>query len=286
MAGCANFVAQIESAIDDYPVNITILANKDLASCLAINYLLQDLEGHRLTVFLSSRVGSKRLEQPLQQLKLIEQELPNEVFFPLLLGIASESPTLLGFPQISQRLEGRLSELNTINQPEGMAQFVATEPELVLSIRYGVILKDPVLAVPKHGVLNLHSGRLPDYKGVMATFWALLNGEKSIGTTLHTIDDSTIDTGRIVAETTMAVESTRSYLWHVLQLYEAGCAAMSSAVADIAAGRVPDAKLQRNGGNYFSFPEAEELEAFFAKGWRLFDSNDVIDLYKRFLPPR
>ncbi len=265
-------------------MNITILANKDLASCLAINYLLQNLETHRLSVFLSSRVGSKKLEPALQQLKLIEQTLPNEVLFPSLPGTTSETSTLLGFPQISQRLEGRLSELNTINQPEGMARFSATEPELVLSIRYGVILKEPVLAIPPQGVLNLHSGRLPDYKGVMATFWALLNDEAAIGTTLHTIDDSTIDTGRIVAETSMAVEPDRSYLWHVLQLYETGCESMSAAVAEIAAGQTIDSQAQQSGGNYFSFPQAKDLESFSAKGWRLFDNEDVIDIYKRFLP--
>ena len=57
----------------------------------------------------------------------------------------------------------------------------------------------------------------------MATFWALLNGESEIGTTLHFIDDASIDTGRIVGSTRLRVDSRRSYLWHVLSLYEEGC---------------------------------------------------------------
>lgn len=265
-------------------MNITILANKDLASCLAINYLLQSLQDHRLSVFLSSRVGSKQLAPPLQQLKLIEQELPNEILFPLLAENRNDSCELTGFPALAECLQGRLGELNTINEPEGMALFAESAPDLVLSIRYGVILKEPVLAIPKHGVLNLHSGRLPDYKGVMATFWALLNDEKTIGTTLHSIDDSTIDTGRIIAETSMPVDSSRSYLWHVLQLYRDGCKAMTEAVEVITAEGDLDARPQQSGGNYFSFPTQADLDEFSDKGWRLFDNEDVINVFRRFLP--
>jgi methionyl-tRNA formyltransferase len=45
----------------------------------------------------------------------------------------------------------------------------------------------------------------------MASFWALLNNESEIGTTLHFIEDSSIDTGSIVASTRLAVQRERSY---------------------------------------------------------------------------
>ena len=49
---------------------------------------------------------------------------------------------------------------------------------------YRRILKAAAIQIPRHGVLNLHSGLLPAYKGLMATFWATLNGEEEIGCTL------------------------------------------------------------------------------------------------------
>ena len=265
-------------------MNITILANRDLASCLAINYLLPKLTEHRLTVFLSSRVGSKQLAPALQQLQLVEQDLPYEVLFPLLARLAKGSAELLGMPQIRDLLKGRVSELDSINEGEGLAEFAASEPVLVLSIRYGLILKQPALAVPEHGVLNLHSGRLPDYKGVMATFWALLNDERTIGTTLHYIDDNGIDNGRIVAQTAMPVSLERSYLWHVLGLYYAGCQAMAQAVHTVAAGDTVTAQPQATDGHYYSLPDAADLQRFADKGWRLFDNDDVIYTWRRFLP--
>ena len=53
----------------------------------------------------------------------------------------------------------------------------------------------------------------PDYKGVMATFRALMHGDSELNMTLHTIDDSGIDTGKILGYSTLEVDPSRSYLW-------------------------------------------------------------------------
>lgn len=266
-------------------MKITILANRDVASCLAVNYLVRGLPQDRLTLFLSSRVGSKPLASPLQHLKFVEQDLFNRLLFPLLPRGLEQQGELLGFDQLGELLAGRLTDLNDINLPSGLAVFAGSEPELVLSIRYGHILKEDALGVPEHGVLNLHSGRLPDYKGVMATFWALLNGEPTIGTTLHYIDDRSIDTGRIVATTSLPVNRDRSYLWHVLSLYRDGCKEMVSAVNTIRSRGATPATEQGTGGNYFTFPTEAHLREFTAQGWRLFDPDDISALAQRFLQP-
>jgi len=264
-------------------VNITLLANKDVASCLALNYLLRGLEQHQLSIFLSSRVGSKPLPPALQQLKFIEQDLFNQLLFPAQAVRDILPEQLLGFEQLAQAVDHRCAELNDINGEAGLAQFAQTEPDLVLSIRYGVILKEAALSVPGHGVLNLHSGRLPDYKGVMASFWALLNGESEIGTTLHFIDDASIDTGRVVATTRLKVDRQRSYLWHVLSLYSDGCEQMIRAAKAISQQQGLPASPQQGEGNYYSFPSEEDLDRFGEQGWRLWDPQDVLDLAQRFL---
>lgn len=268
-------------------MNITILANRDLASCIALNHLIPGLSTHRVTVFLSSRVGSKPLAPPLQQLKFVEQDLLNQIIAPLLIrksdGAMTAKQSLLSFEQLAETVAGGVRELNNINEAQGLERFAASEPELVLSIRYGLILKDPVVAIPAHGILNLHSGVLPDYKGVMASFWALLNDESEIGTTLHYIEDSSIDTGGIVTSTRLAVERDRSYLWHVLSLYEAGCGEMLDAVGRIAAGDSLRCSRQAETGNYYSFPDAADLQRFSERGWRLFDPEDVLKVAGQFV---
>ena len=267
-------------------MNITILANRDLASCLALNQLVPGLAAHRVSVFLSSRVGSKPLAMPLQHLKLVEQDLLNKIIAPLLARVddSAEQQSLLSFEQLSARVAGGVRELNNINEAAGHEVFADSAPDLVLSIRYGLILKDPVIAIPAHGILNLHSGALPDYKGVMATFWALLNDEAEIGTTLHFIEDSSIDTGSVVAGTRLPVQRERSYLWHVLSLYESGCREMLESVNRIAAGQELPRQAQLEGGNYYSFPVAEDLQRFNEKGWRLFDPDDILAVARQFVP--
>ena len=131
------------------------------------------------------------------------------------------------------------------------------------------------MSLPRLGVLNLHSGLLPDYRGVMATFWAMLNSEKKIGTTLHFIDDANIDTGRIVAQSHLEVEPDKSYLWHVLQLYVEGITVLSEAVSTLALGESLSLRKQ-SGGQYFSFPKAQDLTKFTDQGFSLVNEDELV----------
>jgi methionyl-tRNA formyltransferase len=238
-------------------MRITLLASEDLASSFAINLLLPKLSAHQVTVFLSSKVGGGggKVEQ-LRALKRFEQGLLNELPFPT------------------------VSMLDDINTPRGFAQLESSAPELILSIRYGLILKEPIISLPPHGVINLHSGLLPDYRGVMATFWAMLNSERTIGTTLHYISDSSIDTGDAIANSSLTVSPGKSYLWHVLQLYIDGCELMAHTVEAIASGVKVPTLAQPAGGNYYTFPGEEEVAEFHERGYKLFDEAEIIEFIK------
>ena len=271
-------------------MNITLLANRDLASNLALNLLLPALaDNHRLRLFLSSRVGGTQDVAPeLEALAFFEQTLFNDILFPALDGPAgvSHGAELSTFRALGGLLGAEPEILNRINSREGFERVRATEPDLILSIRFGSILKDPVIALPTFGVLNLHSGLLPTYRGVMASFHALMHGETTLGTTLHYIQDAGIDTGDVVGRTRLAVEEGRSYLWHVLALYPDGCRLILETVGKIASGGPVEARPQGGGGAYFSFPTARDLAAFRNAGLRLYDSAEIVDVARRYLPPR
>jgi len=59
-----------------------------------------------------------------------------------------------------------------------------------MSFALGLIIREPVIAHSQYGYINLHSGLLPDYRGVMASFRAMVNGDAEIGSTLHYIQDA------------------------------------------------------------------------------------------------
>ena len=60
----------------------------------------------------------------------------------------------------------------------------------------GGILRRRLIELPTLGVINAHSGLLPQYRGMNVTEWALLNGDRT-GITVHFIDPG-IDTGGIL----------------------------------------------------------------------------------------
>jgi methionyl-tRNA formyltransferase len=74
--------------------------------------------------------------------------------------------------------------------------------DLVLSVGYTRIIGRELIDSAR--VLNLHLGKLPEYRGMRPCNWALRNGETVAGVTLHEVDEG-IDTGPIVAQTTFSI---------------------------------------------------------------------------------
>ena len=264
-------------------MKITFLVNRDIASNLALNLLLPLLLKHQVTIFLSAKVGRPgKKPEALERLRFFEQNLFNEIVFPL----AAQSPDshpgrCRSFDEIGALIANPPQELNTINFEPGLAQLRQADPDLIVSIRYGAILKDAAIAVPRLGVINLHSGLLPDYRGVMASFWAMLNGEQQLGCSLHYINSSEIDQGDILAQSYLPVEPGRSYLWHVLQLYYGGSGLIEAAIEEFEHGRKPAATPQTGGGGYYTFPSAAELAEFTQAGFSLFDTAEMTDFVRQ-----
>ena len=265
-------------------MRITLLTNRDLASNYALNLLLPQLsKDHELRVFCSDRVGSKPAAPGLAAASFYEQTLPLKLLFPLI-DAQPKHGELLTFQGLKPFLLAPIADLNQPNSKEGLGALAATEPDLVISIRYGCILEAEALSIPTKGVLNLHSGRLPEYRGVMATFWAMLAGDNTLGSTLHWIDDATIDTGRIISIQSQDRVQQQCYLANTIGLYPAGCATILEVVDMIQASREPNAQAPNNTGRYYSFPDQDCLEAFTHAGHQWANPKFVTALLSRYLP--
>lgn len=94
-----------------------------------------------------------------------------------------------------------------INSEEALTILREYSPDLLVYAGGG-ILRQPIIEIPRLGVINAHSGILPEYRGMNVSEWALLNGDK-LGITTHFIDAG-IDTGRIlfVDELPISVKDT------------------------------------------------------------------------------
>lgn len=268
-------------------LRIAVLANRDIASCLALNALHRALGARIAGVFLSERVGGRSsASRALEPLTFIEQDFFTRYVFPA----AERTPPAdraLTFNEFDQRLGIPVQTLPSVRTPDALDALRAVHADLFVSIRFGHILREAAIAIPPRGVLNLHSGLLPQYRGVIATFRALMHGDDAIGCTLHWIDSPSIDAGAMIERPQVPVDRTRSLLWHVLALYEPGMEAMARAVLALEAGQaLPTLPQRPDEGAYYSFPTDDDAARFTASGWRLFDRGDVEAIVARFgLPP-
>lgn len=82
---------------------------------------------------------------------------------------------------------------------EDVAEIQSLQPDLIFSAGWRRLLPDSLFSIPKHGVLNLHDGKIPEYRGFAPINWAVINGEDKLGITIHYIDEG-IDTGDIILQ--------------------------------------------------------------------------------------
>jgi methionyl-tRNA formyltransferase len=246
-------------------VKIVLLGHSDIASLCALDRLLQSLPDCAFAVYLSQDPPVRDVApSSLSPLQAFDAELSAR-FREGAFHSTHQRP-LLGL------------ELHTLQSPNsgaGLERLAAEEPDLIVSIRYRRILRDEAIAIPAHGVINLHSGVLPAYRGVMATFWAMLNEDPEAGCTLHRIVDAGIDTGPVIRIHRQALVAGHSYLANVLALYEPGVGMLTSAIRRLVSGSPVDTFKQSSGGRYYSAPDAADVDAFLAKGLVLFDGNEA-----------
>ena len=122
----------------------------------------------------------------------------------------------------------RVNDLQSAQSLAAVRDFV---PELGLSLA-APILRQELFAIPALGTINLHKGRVPDYRGMPPAFWELWNGETAVGCTVHQVD-AKLDTGQILAQTQVSRTPHSTLRGLQLQLDEIGVLLMRDTVRDL-----------------------------------------------------
>ncbi len=270
-------------------MKILYCTNADIESSVALNLLLPALARHEVCVAITPRIGSASASESepasRRELRVAEQTLAVELLFPLIekAALPDDGKRFLTFGELERHRGIRVARLPNANGAEGLAFVRGVAPDLILSVRYGSIFRAECIAIPALGVLNLHAGLLPTYRGVIAAFRALMNGDGEIGCTLHYITDGSIDTGPVLGTDRIPVDPARSLLWHLLQLYPGAASMIADALDRLGRGEVPAATPQL-GGTYYSYPTESEWQEFARRGWRTADPSDLAATWRRYLP--
>jgi len=82
---------------------------------------------------------------------------------------------------------------------ESVAELSRLAPDLIVIAAYGQILKQPVLDMPRRGVLNVHASLLPRHRGASPVAAAILAGDEEAGVTIMQTELA-LDAGPILAQ--------------------------------------------------------------------------------------
>jgi methionyl-tRNA formyltransferase len=99
---------------------------------------------------------------------------------------------------IAARYGVPVRRLPAINDAAYLATLPEREVDVLLSVAAPQVFRSGALSAAPL-VLNVHNGRLPQYRGMMPTFWALLEGDERVVVTLHEMAER-LDAGAVVAE--------------------------------------------------------------------------------------
>jgi methionyl-tRNA formyltransferase len=78
------------------------------------------------------------------------------------------------------------------------------EPDLIVVIAFGQILKKRLLDIPIWGAINIHASLLPKYRGAAPIQTAILNDDEKTGLTVMRMDEG-LDTGPILLQEECAI---------------------------------------------------------------------------------
>ncbi len=150
-------------------------------------------------------------------------------------------------------------EITDINSKMGQELLRKLKPNLLLTIG-GRVLKSDTIAIPKAGVINLHTSILPKYRGLASEFWALhYNDLQHIGVTVHYIDPG-VDTGDIILQRQTTVDPGDNENTLRQKNMIAGAEALQEALNIIEQDKVQRKPQQTNGVIYCTAPTAQERQ--------------------------
>jgi len=143
------------------------------------------------------------------------------------------------------------------NDPPVVAELAGLQPDFLFSFYYRLMLKAPLLALPKSGAFNMHGSLLPRYRGRAPVNWAIIHGARETGATLHQMVAKP-DAGGIVAQQAVPILPDDIALDVFNKVTLAAEMALDRVLPDLLAGRAQVTAQDLAAGSYFGGRKPED----------------------------
>ena len=128
----------------------------------------------------------------------------------------------------------------TVRKPVDQEELklAVADVDLVITIGFGVIIKEEVLNIPRYGFLNLHFSLLPKWRGAAPVQRAIEAGDLTTGVTVFQLDKG-MDTGPIYRQQEIAMPDKATTSSLLQDLAAIGAPVVLDAIKAIEANEIP-----------------------------------------------
>jgi folate-dependent phosphoribosylglycinamide formyltransferase PurN len=156
--------------------------------------------------------------------------------------------------------------VQTLQDPKLHAWIRELRCDLVVSLQSHRVPAS-LLAAPRLGWLNLHHGRIPDYRGVFSVFWAMSNREPLLYITAHLMGVA-FDCGPVIVEAPVSVPEGASVEAMEKEMWKRSPEVVLRAVERLEEGSIPNVRWPEK-GRYYTYPTWSDVRRALSHGLRV-----------------
>tara|TARA_X000000950_G_scaffold18970_1_gene20523 strand:- start:6893 stop:7678 length:786 start_codon:yes stop_codon:yes gene_type:complete len=161
------------------------------------------------------------------------------------------------------------SYIKNPNDDEFIKNLKLKNLDFIVSYSAPTVFKDSLLKIPKYNCLNLHCSLLPNYSGIMPSFWVLYFNELHTGSSVHLMDTK-IDNGKLVLQKKINIEGIKSIYKLNLLTKKYGGELMLSSILGIVDQTIELKQNNVEKSKYFTWPNSSEIKFFIKNGGKIY----------------
>jgi methionyl-tRNA formyltransferase len=152
-----------------------------------------------------------------------------------------------------------------VNDEAFLDRLRAVGADLIVSVSCPQLFRKPLIELAPRGCLNVHGALLPEYRGVLPSFWMLANGEKEAGISVFFVNES-IDAGELCGQRAFEIEPGESLDAFIHRSKAEAAELVLTVLQQIEGGAIVRQPLDLAAGSYYSWPDRTAVRRLRAAG--------------------
>lgn len=261
---------------------ITFYTSTDILSNLFINECIKNLSPND-KIFIIVDKEKKRHLSYFENFTQLEEKLSKKIFDKV--NKKGKLDKYLTFEQMNKYFSNiRVIYLNSNKKSERRNTLIKINTDILFTVRLKTILKKEDIKLSKFGVINIHSGILPEFRGVFSLLQAINKGWEKFGCSIHYIKDKTIDTGNLITKDFVPLDFSKSYMHNLLKMYLSISKNTKWIIKEFKKNKkIKCTKQNESISNYYTFPSINDISIFEKKNISILNNEDINQIFSFYL---